>query len=57
MRRLLPREALSPILGRLVASIVLVLASFVMLLNGLLLPAVGALALAFLVVGGAKRAR
>jgi hypothetical protein len=57
MRRFLPREAMSPILGRLLLSLVLVVGAILMAATDRILGALGLLIAAFLVVGGAKRAR
>jgi hypothetical protein len=57
MRRLLPREARTPIMGQLLLSLVFVLMAFGFFIAGKDYLAVGLLLVAFLVVGGAKRAR
>ena len=57
MRRLLPREARAPIMGQLLISLFLVLVAFALFVAGKDYLAVGMLLVAFLVVGGAKRAR
>lgn len=57
MRRLLPREALGPILPMLLLSLFLVVMAFVLVATGRGLLGIGAFLAAFAVLGGAKRAR
>lgn len=57
MRRFLPREARTPIMGQLLLSLLFVLGAIAFFVAGKDYLAVGMLLVAFFVVGGAKRAR